>query len=357
MSNIDVIKKVLEGNIKISMEKIYIELTNRCNLQCVHCYNNSNNGINIDLPFDLVKGMIEFAKSCGLDSVALSGGEALLYPRINEVMKLCEDLDLSVQLLTNGTYIKDEYIDIILKYKPDIQVSLEGPDAASNDYIRGKGSFKKAIGFIKQLKKQMYPKSIFVNTVLTESNSSNYSEMVNLCHELGVDNLTYSIVTFAGRAKTNNIQLKQDKFLDIVKRINSALKSDPKNNCQGVGMNHHCSLIDVRNDLIYLQPKVAYNGDVFPCQMHNANEYVIGNIKKSNLYDVLNSEITHNFLILMLIRRSFMRECAECAFSSMCDRGCMAKAVNDFANPLANDGCCYFYKELLLEQIKNVRRS
>lgn len=354
MKDIEVLMGLFDTSIKFSMEKLYVELTNRCNLKCKHCYNDSNNGKCVDLPVEAVKNMLIYTKKCGLESVALSGGEALLYPNINEILQFCKDIELDVFLLTNGTYFDDErYTKILFEFLPEIQVSLDGPDAGSNDKIRGAGSFEHAISFIKYLKKSKYPKRVTVNTVLTEHTLSNYGDMVRLCNELDVDELTYSFITMAGRAKQNNLQINGDYFYSVVKDINTNIKPNKQNNCQGVGINHICSLTSVNDGVIKLQPKVTCSGDVFPCQMHHKPEYIIGNVNNSTLVEVLNGKEARQFLALMYLRKNYMEECNRCMFKNFCGRGCMAKSVNDYSNPLSVDGCCVFYKELILNEIKN----
>lgn len=354
MKDIEVLMGLFNKTINFSMEKLYIELTNRCNLKCKHCYNDSNNGTCIDLPIEVVKNMLFYTNNCGLTSVALSGGEALLYPKVNEVFSFCNDIGLDVFLLTNGTYFDEKkYMNILFEYLPEVQVSLDGPDASSNDMIRGEGNFENAISFIRRLKKSEYPKRVTVNTVLTEYTLSNYGDMVRLCNELGVDELTYSFITMAGRAKQNNLQMNNDYFYSVVKDINTNIKPNKQNNCQGVGINHVCSLTTLNNGIIKLQPKVTCKGEVFPCQMHQKPEYIIGNVNTCSLDEVLNSEESRRFIALMYLRKNYMEECNRCMFKTICGRGCMAKSVNDYSNPISVDGCCIFYKELIVEEIKS----
>lgn len=355
MFDMECLKGLFDKTIHITMEKLYIELTNRCNLKCTHCYNDSNNGICSDLPINSIENMILYAKECNLTSIALSGGEALLYPQISKVFEICKDQGLDVMLLTNGTYFENKtYLNIIFEYLPDIQVSLDGPDANSNDKIRGNGNFKQALSFIQRLKESNYPKRITINTVLTKYTASIYREMLTVCHKLGVDELTYSLLTMAGRAKDNILSVADDELYNIVKDINTIIKPDLDNKCQGVRLNHICSLTSVNDSIIRLQPKVTSKGEVFPCQMHNNDEYIIGNVATHTLKDILDSPNTRRFLALMFLRKYYMKECNACSFKVVCGRGCMAKSINDFGNPFALDGCCKFYKELMLADIKKI---
>ena len=355
MRDMECLKGLFSKTINITMEKLYIELTNRCNLKCAHCYNDSNNGTCFDLPFDRVVDMLLYAKECDLKLIALSGGEALLYPHILDVFEKCKELELDVLVLTNGTYFDNEqFLNIILNYLPAIQVSLDGPDADSNDKIRGVGNFERAFSFIKSLKKNNYPRRITVNTVLTEHTVNVYRDMLTVCSSLGIDELTYSFLTMSGRAKKNVLSMAGDKFYDIVKDINTNIRPHPENKCQGVGVNHVCSLTSVNDSAVKLQPKVTFKGDVFACQMQHNVEYGLGNIKINTLKEILNGNDTRRFLALMFLRKYYMKECNACMFKSICGLGCIAKSINDYGNPFALDGCCQFYKELMVADIKKL---
>lgn len=355
MEDIKTIKIILNGTVHISMEKLYVELTNRCNLKCIHCYNESNSGYSQDLSIEIVRGLIDAAYKCGLQEIALSGGEALLYPWIEDVLTYCTEKGLKPFILTNGTYCVDsKYYDILMKYEPDIQISLDGPDRQSNDMIRGEKSFDKTINFIQELKKSEYKGEISVNTVITEYTVNNYPEMVELCKKMNIDKLSYSMLTLAGRAQDHMLQLNNKDFIEIIRDINTNIKVLPENKCQGIGLNHECSLKKIQNGVIELQPKVTCYGEVFPCQMHNKKEYSIGNIYEKNIENILNSDQAKRFLTLMYLRNSFMQKCTSCIFEKMCKRGCMAKAVNDTKNPFETDGCCLFYKETFVQELKHL---
>ena len=107
----------------------------------------------------------------------------------------------------------------------------------------------------------------------------------------------------------------------------------------------------VHDSIIKLQPKVTFKGEVFPCQMQHNSEYMIGNINTHTLKQILDSNDARRFLALMFLRKYYMKECNACLFKSICGRGCMAKSINDCGNPFVVDGCCQFYKELIVVDI------
>ena len=130
---------------------VYVELTKKCNLCCKHCYNSSGQN-SAELNMNVMKNIVEQMRYDNVKSIALSGGEPLLYDGIFELLNLCEQYGINTNLITNGTLIND---DIALRFsrfeRLRIQISLDGVEA-THDINRGEGSYKKNIQGIIKLK-------------------------------------------------------------------------------------------------------------------------------------------------------------------------------------------------------------
>jgi len=82
----------------------------------------------------------------------ISGGEPTIHPNILEIIKEIRKRDITPFLLTNGIKINKEFAQQIKDAGCNlVQISLEGTEE-TNDNIRGKGVFKKALEAIKILK-------------------------------------------------------------------------------------------------------------------------------------------------------------------------------------------------------------
>lgn len=341
----DIVSGIINGQIDISIEKMYLELTNRCNLHCKHCYNKSNDGEIYDIPKEVVIDLIDYSKEKGLTSIAYSGGEALLHPNIEEIFEYTSKVGLDMFLLTNGTYINEWLMCLLEKYKPILQISLEGPDQKTSDEIRGVGSFKKSIAFIEELKRKDYPSDIYINTVLNRHNINSYWSMKKFVKSLGVTSLSFSLLTNTGRAEENDLDIEQSEKIEVMKDINENMQTQTDFLCKGVGVNHVCSMNQVNDNRINIQPKVTPRGDVLPCQMHNGKQYMLGNVLKMTMSEIVNSEKTRAYLAMSQLRSQYMDACITCSFEVSCRRGCIAKAISEYHNPFSVDGNCYFYKK------------
>ena len=339
------IEKIINREISIGIEKMYIELTQRCNLNCKHCYNSSGGNSKEDIPFENVKELVMFCKKEGLISIALSGGEALLHPEIDKIMDFINEQNISIYLLTNGTILDKDKVGLLLKYMPEIQISLDGPDEESNDAIRGHGAYKRTIEFIKLLKSMNYGNKININTVLNKYNINNYDEIIDVAKNLGVKYVSFSILTFAGRAADNDLEIDHKVSQTAINHINDELQFKRDIFCKGLQVGHRCSMNFARDNKIYVQPKITAKGDVFPCQMHNDPIFNLGNIYDQPINNIISGEKTRNYLLLSQLRKKFISSCINCRFDVFCEKGCLAKAYSDNKNIFSQDGSCRYYKK------------
>jgi len=127
-------------------------LTNRCQLECVHCYTNSSPLLSKDgeLPTERWIQLVEEFAENGGEKILFTGGEALVYKGCIDVMRRAHDLGLEVTLFSNGMLIP-RYINHIREVADIVQISIDGPTADSHDAIRGKHSFRRATRAIRML--------------------------------------------------------------------------------------------------------------------------------------------------------------------------------------------------------------
>lgn len=127
-------------------------LTQRCQLECTHCYTSSSPYLSKDgeLPVERwIQLVEEFAENGGA-KILFTGGEALVYKGCIEIMRRAHDLGLEVTLFSNGMLIP-RYLDELKEVADVVQISVDGPSEKSHDAIRGRNSFTRAIRAIRLL--------------------------------------------------------------------------------------------------------------------------------------------------------------------------------------------------------------
>lgn len=128
-----------------------IELTERCNNNCMHCCINlpehDEEARRKELSTDELKKILKEAASLGCLKVRLTGGEPLLRPDFAELYLYIKKLGVKVLLFTNATLINDELVQLFKKYPPGefVEVTVYGMTQKSYESVtRVKGTFEQA---------------------------------------------------------------------------------------------------------------------------------------------------------------------------------------------------------------------
>ena len=137
------------------MSSIFFELTYRCNLKCIHCYNPKNIS-DMEIPFESIKTYIDEAYDLGCFTVILSGGEATTYSHFTELICYVRDKHMSLEVFSNGLRLaesKSLYKNLIDVYPHKIGVSLYSINEKSHEKVTAvTGSYNKTKEIIKQLR-------------------------------------------------------------------------------------------------------------------------------------------------------------------------------------------------------------
>jgi radical SAM protein with 4Fe4S-binding SPASM domain len=154
-----------------SLRYLELQLTDRCNLRCKHCYLGETK--KTDLPLsEALSALEEFEKIQGL-RVLFSGGEPLLYPEISVLAKQLSRFAVRKVLLTNGTLLRQENLSAWSCFD-EIQFSLDGLKEG-HETLRGPGTFRQTLQGIKAAQAQRIPVSIA--TMVHRGNVSELEKM------------------------------------------------------------------------------------------------------------------------------------------------------------------------------------
>ena len=84
------------------MPRIVIELTNRCNLSCGHCFDERHAATG-DLPLEILEKVLREGKSCGIEQISFTGGEPTIHRRFEEILERVSAAGYSFSFVSNGT--------------------------------------------------------------------------------------------------------------------------------------------------------------------------------------------------------------------------------------------------------------
>jgi len=140
-----------------------IELTERCNNNCIHCYINlpvDDPARKKELPTEKIKYILTEAASLGCFTVRFTGGEPLLREDFEDIYIFARKLGLKVLLFTNATLITPQIAGLFCHVPPreKIEISVYGMSKKSYEAVtRNPGSFQAAMKGIKLLRDKEIP--------------------------------------------------------------------------------------------------------------------------------------------------------------------------------------------------------
>lgn len=306
-------------------------LSEACNLKCLHCYQENHTPVQLKYD-DLIKilnqyrELLDKLKTTG--HINLTGGEPLCSPYFFKILdEFKKDSNkYSFSILTNGTLITEEYAEKIKSYNPEyVQVSLEG-GKRMNDYIRGKGVYKKVAQAIKILKKHgIYVSLSFTATKL---NYKEFPKVVKFAEKYGVDTIWSDRFIPLSKDNDNDFMMnleETNEYLKIMEEERQKLKR--KHSKTTVAM-YRALQFQMTNDYPYACTAgktlltIMENGDLVPCRRM---PIFVGNLLEENMYDLYKK----SQIIKDLQKDTTPTECRSCEHSKLCAGGlkCLTYAI------------------------------
>jgi len=121
------------------------ELTYACNLQCVHCLSSSGQRDDRELSTVEAKRVLDELRDLQVFYINIGGGEPMVRRDFFELVEYSVASGIGVKFSTNGAFIDAEKARRLASMDYlDIQISLDGVDAVTNDAVRGVGSYDMA---------------------------------------------------------------------------------------------------------------------------------------------------------------------------------------------------------------------
>lgn len=194
---------------KSEFDQLLMCVTNRCNIVCSYCFRGYNFSKTKEVQFDDFKKIADhlLANAKYRPTIQFTGGEVFVKEGIEHWFQYIHE-NFRIWMTTNGVHKKIRENKLIteifrdsgkVRYRIDnhhIRVSLDGPTAEIHERFRQKGSFDKIIENIKYLKS--INASVSVKSVVTKENTPHLEELLELCHELGLDGWNYNVVRYTG---------------------------------------------------------------------------------------------------------------------------------------------------------------
>ena len=264
------------------LKRVYLEITNKCNLDCSFCTNPKGN---IFLDIETIKNYIDqIKKHCDYIYLHILG-EPLLHPNFNDILQYIDDKNMYLQLVTNGTLLY-KYPDILQhKCLRKLSISIH----SVNDINVNEDYFNTINALIDNNKSTKIELRFYDKTNLS-NRLNNYLSYLKQ---------TYS---FEITEKKNSYKLKENVYVyfeDFFKwpNINDNLISY-KGTCHGA------------IDMIAINS----NSDVTICCLDPFAYNSIGNLKQNDLDSIINSDIYKQYCTNFKNNKITSDLCSKCTY-------------------------------------------
>jgi radical SAM protein with 4Fe4S-binding SPASM domain len=296
---------------------IDIEPNTKCNLSCKFCQVPGWERAKIsDMSMELFEKILD--QFPALLAVKLQGmGEPLLNPYLFDMIKMASDRHCLVYTTINGTLLNEANIRKIVESNlTAIAISLDGAKKETFESLRGNAKFEKVISSIKKLvrSRQGNLPEINVWMVISSDNYREIPEMIKLCQEMGVDNLTaqmeiYSYGKDSIDEKILQHRIIEDSSFEAYKRECVELAEQGRMNFQ-----FHKTSFDKQHPCLWpwTSVYVSVEGKIVPCCRIGDPEVIhFGSIKEKGMKEIWNSDQYHQFREALKGNRipSFCRQC------------------------------------------------
>ena len=291
--------RLMHGPIMVSFD-----ITQRCNLRCVHCFNNSGDQApNADMPRDTKLAIARQVAEMHPFNVCLCGGECLCSPELFEIMDILRPHVAKLSMVSNGWLISKKMAKQLAEHGLDLaQISIDGANAWQHDSFRGvMGSFERATAAVRNLRAAGIS-TVDVSMVPNQLNYRSLEEYAELCWSLGVNQVRLMPFLPSGRGRSVGRCLMLDEgqyfeFCRTLERLDQAYKGrlmfqwgDPIDHMRRMprnasfGLHTYAMEIKANADLTLSTYLPVLVGN---CKRHTLREYWDGGFKTLWAYEHL----------------------------------------------------------------------
>lgn len=298
------------------LDHVYIRLTNRCNLRCIHCSVDAGSKLNHELSFDDWKDVIDQLAEFMVPTITFTGGEPTLLSFLPQIIQYASLKPISVRLMTNGLCLTDELADkLVSSGLRHVNISIDGASPNTHDKIRGvAGAFKKAIEAVEIFMQH----NIFVETtsVICHINEMEITKLVELGKGMNIQNMKFVPVIPMKRGKNIDVDQSFRIYKGNIGKLMIYLGGEQieRFNIAERMKNENVLRCNAGEGVL----SVGSDGNVYPC--NNFETIVLGNICAQSLSEILFQKAGYNEVREHLSIRG--SECEFCPDLERCRGGC-----------------------------------
>jgi uncharacterized protein len=337
-------KQMFKCERDVEVRYFIIDLTKRCNFDCIYCFRDFHNTdtISFEVLEKILQYILEYCHKESVSKIGLQmwGGEPLLaFDRIEYVVDFFHhtDLDVSIDIETNASLVTEEIAKKLYEASIHVGISLDGTPELHNCQrllASGEASFDLVERGIRNLQKY-YGKDLGGITVVTKYNFQYVKEMLDyFIFKLHLTCMKFNLVRDNAHASKKNLALNEDEVIWFANELMDYLQA-----YRSLGVHFSEGNMEVRvKNLLHRsnasccishgcqggRKMVSFDrlGNIFPCEMIDFPEEKIGSIyEEDSLEEMVKKAMQKNLFFLPKIDE----RCNTCPWWFYCQGGCSSR--------------------------------
>jgi SynChlorMet cassette radical SAM/SPASM protein ScmE len=335
---------------------VTLGVTNRCNLDCKHCFASARRGYPDELDSAEMLALIDSLADLKIFRVEISGGEPFSRQDIFQLMERLATKKMRVSMNSNATLITPEAARRLAENPlfSGLSISFDGASANSHDALRGAGNFARALRGVSNLAQAGLRYKFFC--VVNQHNRTELKAIVERARGLGARCIDFNGLVLGGRGKCFQRELAlstaeksavceevlalQEQYgsfvsgyyLDWARRIRGFRAQPPPQDAKpralgfcGAGT-RSCA--------------IRADGWVVPC--HSLWDAKAGNLRQQTLRQIWQTApLFQEFRAAARVSLSEVENCRSCSYNSVCNGGCRAAGYHAEGHFRAKDPFCW----------------
>lgn len=359
-----------------------LEITQRCNCNCLHCFNATGNEVpKEELSLNQILQILDEAYECGIFFITLTGGEPLLHRDFTAITDAISERGIELtELNTNGSFLTEELLDRFRQkgYDPLIKISYDG--IGFHDEMRGRAGMEDAALSAIRLAVQKGFR-VMVQMNVNHRNESVILPSLSMLDDMQVyeTRLIRTVETPRWKMLHKGESLDWEEFyhrsLELLQTycsedhamniwVWSLLKASPLDRTYQEsfakfreGGFKGCAAVCSSSRTI---PAIGANGRLYPCLQasgyFDAHGIFLGSVHENSLDDLLKGPDYQRMICMTLDERAERHpECGSCEYFQICGGGCPAMGLlYSGAYGAADPTKCLIFKRGIHQKIKKL---
>lgn len=306
-----------QKHIQTELNRLFIQVTEQCNLRCKHCYVESCPEKTTKLTKKDIIQFVEKAIEIGITQVDFTGGEIFMEGYIFELLEYLSEKPVTVTLFSNLTLLNEKQILKLKKYSclRDIITSIDYNTPEKHNIFRGgKNAYQKTQNNIKLLLDLGI--KVKINTLVMDDNHQDVVEIFKDFTSIGITCNLDNIIPEGRMITKKEINENAKKNALVISTIMNCFQEKKEiciKNIEPFNKEISGEFCGVGKSMIY----ITASGDVTLCPS------LTEGFKLGTIYDKELSNIVDNL-------KKFNKlscERSDCKFIEKCTGGCRARAM------------------------------